>query len=60
MSYTSETYIGLTGSVTNNRLELARFANKSLLSQNLIRKIQSPVSSPISSFYSNRKNWYFN
>ena len=41
-------YIGLSGSVTNNRLELARFANKSLISQNLIRKIETPTPSTIS------------
>ena len=43
----SETYVAFTGSVVDNRLELAIFANKSILSQNLIRKIQPPVSSPI-------------
>ena len=44
----NEIYVELSGSVSNNRLELATFANKSLLSQNLIRKIQPPVISPTS------------
>ena len=44
----NETYIGLTGSVVDNRFELARFSNKTILSQDLLRKIDTPVYSPIS------------
>ena len=44
----NEKFIGLTGNISNNRFELARFANKTILAQNLLRKIDTPVFSPIS------------
>ncbi len=44
----NDIFIELAGTVVNNRFELASFANKTLLAQNLIRKISSPIASPIS------------
>ena len=38
-------YVSFSGSVTNNKLELTRFAQKSIQSQKLLRRIKDPVSS---------------
>ena len=36
-------YVSFSGSVSNNKLEIAEFANKTIRSQKLIRKIQNPI-----------------
>ncbi len=41
-------YLSFSGNITNNKFELSEFNNKSIRSQNLIRKIQKPIQSPIS------------
>ena len=38
-------YVSFSGSVTNNKFELTRFAQKSIQSQKLLRRIKDPVSS---------------
>ncbi len=41
----NEIYVSFSGTVTDNKFELARFSQKSIQSQKLIRKIQNPISS---------------
>ena len=43
----NDIYVSFSGTVTNNKFELTRFAQKSIQSQKLIRKIKDPVSSLI-------------
>jgi hypothetical protein len=42
---TTSSFISVFGDVTNNKFQLFKFYNKSLKSQDLIRKIQSPINS---------------
>ncbi len=43
----NDIYVSFSGTVSNNKFELTRFAQKSIQSQKLLRKIKDPVSSLI-------------
>ena len=43
----NDIYVSFSGTITNNKFELARFSKKSIRSQKLIRKISNPISTLI-------------
>ena len=44
----NDNYVSFSGTVSNNKLEISEFAKKSISTQKLLRKIQSPIPTTIS------------